>query len=465
MSIGRTLGHVFPSLYMLLFVLPQAWPQENITDISALLMDLLIQQRLDTIATENKMGIWVSFRAGNRTMEGSSAFGYSSVETPTPAAVGDIVPAGSITKTFTATAILRLVEAGALSLDDPITARANDFFGKMLGSNKTLEDLYGPPVSNLTLRMLLSMQGGQSDYNNSLVKEMGIEHPLHDITPQDYLSNSTIVNYSVWRCQSTNSSCDPPRYNSMGFLLLGLALGQQLGLSRWEAVDQLTAAIPPELAEAYEKLGVLFFKHGPCSEYPRVAHFYDLINGEYVDQYHTSCLNGWAFGNIGISARAATAFYGDLLGSSPLILNRETVLQMQQWGEILAGHEWERYGLGLMWLPMQQYAHFDATVPGAEPFLYASGHAGADYGSYAHSGYHPALDASYAIIMNKANGLLLDGQPIKSDHIFCRAYRAIFQLSGHGTIGDAALKCDTVPPGPRAKPTGYTGGVAKYRYR
>ena len=134
MSIGRTLGHVFPSLYMLLFVLPQAWPQENITDISALLMDLLIQQRLDTIATENKMGIWVSFRAGNRTMEGSSAFGYSSVETPTPAAVGDIVPAGSITKTFTATAILRLVEAGALSLDDPITARANDFFGKMLGS-------------------------------------------------------------------------------------------------------------------------------------------------------------------------------------------------------------------------------------------------------------------------------------------------------------------------------------------
>jgi hypothetical protein len=66
------------------------------TDISALLKERLTQQRLDTIALENEMGIWVSFRVGNRTVEGSSAFGYSSVVPPIPAVVGDVVPAGSI---------------------------------------------------------------------------------------------------------------------------------------------------------------------------------------------------------------------------------------------------------------------------------------------------------------------------------------------------------------------------------
>jgi hypothetical protein len=175
------------------------------------------------------------------------------------------------------------------------------------------------------------------------------------------------------------------------------------------------------------------------------VHYYDLINGAYVDQYHTSCLNGWAFGNIGISARAATTFFGDLLGPSPLILNRETVIEMQQWGAVLADHTWEKYGLGLMLLPLQRYAYLDATVQSTEPFLFAVGHNGADYGSYAHSAYHPALDASYTIILSKSDGLQLDGKPIKSEAIFCRAYRVIFELAGHGELGNAALKCDKTP--------------------
>jgi hypothetical protein len=289
--------------------------------------------------------------------------------------------------------------------------------------------------------MLLSMQGGLSDYNDEIVRKIGIEDPLRDITPQDYLSNVSIVNCSAWRCHNA-SSCEPPTYNSAGYLLLGLALGQQLGLTRWEAVNQLEAAIPTQLVAAYAELGVRFFKHGPCSEYPRVVHNYDLINGAYVDQYHTSCLNGWAFGNLGISARAATTFFGDLLGPSPLILNRETVIEMQQWGAVLADHTGEKYGLGLMWLPLQRYAYLDATVQSTEPFLFAVGHNGADYRSYAHSAYHPALDASYTIILSKSDGLQLDGKPIKSEAIFCRAYRVIFELAGHGELGNAALKCD-----------------------
>ena len=76
-----------------------------------------------------------------------------------------------------------------------------------------------PLVANLTLRMLLSMQGGLSDYNDEIVRKIGIEDPLRDITPQDYLSNVSIVNCSAWRCHNA-SSLEPPTYNSVGYLSL-----------------------------------------------------------------------------------------------------------------------------------------------------------------------------------------------------------------------------------------------------
>lgn len=68
----------------------------------------------------------------------------------------------------------------------------------------------------------------------------------------------------------------------------------------------------------------------------------------WEDLHSASCLNGWGFGNLGISAVAAADFIFDLVGRNPRVVDGLTALQMQQWGPVLAWHHAERYGLGLM---------------------------------------------------------------------------------------------------------------------
>src|SRR5438309_6648692 len=58
-------------------------------------------------------------RAGDETHEG---FGVTSVEDPLPVDATTLFQIGSITKTFTATAVMRLVEQGKLDLDVPVRA-------------------------------------------------------------------------------------------------------------------------------------------------------------------------------------------------------------------------------------------------------------------------------------------------------------------------------------------------------
>ncbi|RPI58096.1 MAG: class A beta-lactamase-related serine hydrolase, partial [Chloroflexi bacterium] len=49
----------------------------------------------------------------------TAGFGVTSVENPLPVTADTLFQIGSITKTYTATAVMRLVEKGTLSLDEP----------------------------------------------------------------------------------------------------------------------------------------------------------------------------------------------------------------------------------------------------------------------------------------------------------------------------------------------------------
>jgi len=58
-------------------------------------------------------------------------------------------------------------------------------------------------------------------------------------------------------------------------------------------------ALPAELLNDplrpnYGNSSLIFFKEGPCSQYPNVAHYYFLSReNEWFDLYNASCLNGW----------------------------------------------------------------------------------------------------------------------------------------------------------------------------
>jgi CubicO group peptidase (beta-lactamase class C family) len=96
------------------------------------------------------VGLW---HAGNEQVAG---FGVTSVENPLPVTPDTLFQVGSITKTFTATALMMLMEAGKVELDRPVRAYLPDF---------QLSD--EGVAARVTLRHLLTHTGGWlGDYFN-----------------------------------------------------------------------------------------------------------------------------------------------------------------------------------------------------------------------------------------------------------------------------------------------------------
>jgi D-alanyl-D-alanine carboxypeptidase len=130
-------------------------------------------------------------------------YGFSNVETSTPAWSGSVYQIGSITKQFTAAAILRLQERGALSIEDEITKWVPDF-----------------PVRGrkITLRHLLNHTSGVPNYTNYLTDA------YKPMTPGEIyaLAGSRPVEFEPG---------DRWAYNNTGYHVLGVVIEKASGKS------------------------------------------------------------------------------------------------------------------------------------------------------------------------------------------------------------------------------------------
>lgn len=372
------------------------------------------------------MGLWFAYHDAHE--EFAVSLGYSHTQARTPAEPSDIVPAGSLTKVFTAAAVMQLVEEGKVGLDDPLHSHADPFLLALNGT--TMERIWGPGILNVTVRMALGMVTGIHEYDVEVNLRATLYDPDWDITPQDFLAleNRTLT------CAA--GSC-PTAYVSINYELLGCVLARHALLPEvvpagatvsWEDYDQ--RAVLARGSRAYRE--TLFFQRGRCERYSRpdrtIAHYYwaETANGTLVDQvdlFDRSCLNGWGFGNIGSSARDAAAFFYDLLGK-PALISGASAVDMQQWSQTPMWHgdqfdTW--YGLGLM---KTNVLGLDFEQ-GNEAFRYYLGHYGDDYGTNTHTGWHPTLQASVSIMLNKAIG----DQGLDTHGFFCLVWRAVFRAA------------------------------------
>ena len=101
-------------------------------------------------------------------------------------------------------------------------------------------------------------------------------------------------------------------------------------------------------------------KEGKCSDIPqseRVTHQYYLTHNRnawpadsfsYMDMFGLSCLNGWGFGNIAVTAMDITKFFYYYLGTENFISDSMKA-KMLNWehGIGTEGFTFD-YGLGLM---------------------------------------------------------------------------------------------------------------------
>ena len=134
------------------------------------------------------------------------ARGLADIDDGTPLTPDTVFRLGSITKQFTAAAIMKLVEEGQISLDDPVS--------------KFLPD-YPAPGADATVRQLLNHTSGIQSYT-------GIPGwMVEENTARPYTTDELIA---VFRDEPQQS---PPgqawAYNNSGYVLLGATLERVAG--------------------------------------------------------------------------------------------------------------------------------------------------------------------------------------------------------------------------------------------
>jgi D-alanyl-D-alanine carboxypeptidase len=133
----------------------------------------------------------------------AQAFGLAHVSPAVPAAASMAYPIGSVSKQFTATALLLLQQQGKLSLDDPIAK----YFPNLTRSNE------------VTLRNLMTMTSGYEDF-----------------APQDYIipawreNTDPLANATRWATKPLDFTPGTAwQYSNTNYVLLGLVVEKVSG--------------------------------------------------------------------------------------------------------------------------------------------------------------------------------------------------------------------------------------------
>lgn len=161
---------------------------------------------------------------------------------------------GSVTKTFIATATLKLAEEGLLGLDEPISKYLDpDIASKVANSNK------------ITIRQLLNHTSGlpKEPMTVSPVRalEMFTDDPYREVSVKEYLS----ALYGVPPLFAPGKSWS---YSNFGYSLLGQIIGKVTGQDQWKMVHSRVLAplgltdtffdenerVPPGTARGYADL-------------------------------------------------------------------------------------------------------------------------------------------------------------------------------------------------------------------
>lgn len=201
-------------LFLVVLVSIAGYGHGQLTNRESKVIASLSKQLNDDLVTDNlHAGISAVLIKDGRVIW-AGAFGYATTTSDKPADTTTIYRIGSLTKAFTATLLMQLVEEGKVGLDDPV-------------------EKYVPEVKNLqgytpiTLRQLASHTSG-------LKREPDMRGA--DVGPLDQWENK------VLDCIPNTSFDSPPGtkylYSNIGYAILGLALERASGVPYIQMVQQ-----------------------------------------------------------------------------------------------------------------------------------------------------------------------------------------------------------------------------------
>jgi D-alanyl-D-alanine carboxypeptidase len=299
-----------------------------------------------------------------------SAQGIADLGTATPIATDDHFRIASVTKTFAATVVLQLVDAGKLALDDTL-------------------DQYVPGIPNgseITIRQLLQMTAGIYDFTlDEQFMAAYDRDPLVLYTPEDVIA--IVERHEPDFAPGTSLS-----YSDTNYTLLGLIIEQITGTSAAQALQDYI----------YDPLGLTQTSIPDTTQMPEpFARGYittSTTDDTLRDVTLSNPLTAWTAGGI-VSTVHDLQLWAVALGEGTL-LSPETQRERLQWILLPGGSRLPvSYGLGIM------------DVAG---FV---GHNGAIYGYSTWVLYDPQSKGSLVVLTNRGELQVEFAAPIAVDII------------------------------------------------
>jgi CubicO group peptidase (beta-lactamase class C family) len=319
-----------------------------------------LAQRLDSLAgsgvLENRVvGTVAAVVKGNDTLL-FKAYGKANVEWDVPMPVDAMFELGSVTKQFTAVALLQLRDQGKLSLDDDITKWLPDF---------------DPRGNKVTLRRLLDHTSGIVGLTE--MPEFGL-----------LVSNARFPRDSAYalikRYPFQFKTGEAQIYNNSAFWLLGLVVEKASGMTYEDYVEK----------KIFEPLGMKRSMYCNGSEnVPRRAHGYGVRNG--VIRRAPMNVHTWPF-----AAGSLCSTAGDMV-TWVKALHGGKVLSPASYAEFITPAKLNdgtplRYSMGLQ------------VGPDPSGLKYI-GHGGSIAGFTAEAGWYPDGQVAVVVLINSTGNL------------------------------------------------------------
>jgi CubicO group peptidase (beta-lactamase class C family) len=278
------------------------------------------------------------------------AAGMANLELGVPLAPDMVFEIGSITKQFTAAAIMMLAEEGKLSLDDPITRHLADY------------PAYG---DGITIEHLLTHTSGIFSYTNIdeyMMKEIRKDIPVAELI--DVFKDVPVEFAPGERFKYSNS----------GYVLLGAIIESASGMSYEDFIK----------ARIFEPLGLKHTSYGSHTRViPNRAAGYARVEGEYINAPFLSMTQPYSAGALMSTVEDLHAWNRALFGGR--VVSAES-LQRMTTPYVLTGGDTTSYGYGLG----------VRDVRGR----HAIGHGGGIFGYVTDAVYVPDADVFVAVFSN-----------------------------------------------------------------
>ncbi|MFD9327935.1 serine hydrolase domain-containing protein [Streptomyces sp. NPDC060065] len=364
-----------------------------------------LKSALDGVHRAGMPGVYAEVRDAGQVWRGAS--GVADVRTSRPIKADMRQRVGSITKTFTAAAVLQQVEKGRIQLDAPI----GGYLPRLVP---------GERGKKITVRMLLNHTSGVAEYLPYAFPSFKAWPSLPDLSPKSLEDNrfrqfrpAELIKMGLTAPAVGEPGSTPGVYSNTNYLLLGQLLERVTGPT---AENYITRNV-------IERAGLQHteFPSGPRIDGPH-SRMYEALYGLIDPPRDYSVYNmSWAMTGAGLvsTTEDLNRFYDRLLAGE--IVNKSSLAQMQRTVPVISleGQQID-YGLGLQ----------KVTIPGCATFW---GHDGTVWGALTMSWTRADGKRQMSVAMNLARWNKLDASGIPQHHSIDDALSTLYQQAMCGS--------------------------------